>query len=308
MYGMRRRSVRSFRRRGRRVNYLTIMLLCVVLPVAAIYFGLKITEKWVSPVLNPGEGDFDFVFDPGGTEGKEKEQLDPQGEDTDQPEEKQEETEQTIQPQEEGEALQVMGLSIYTIQIASLGDVSSVDSLLETLETQSLSNLVYRTENGYKVFVRGATNRAALEGELEAIRALYPDAYIHTMHIPEQRVVVSETVENKAFVETFNELIKNLNEQGIAWDNFFEKEGDLGNYSELLKKQQEILSSLEGQLNSGKINDLFATTESFEKLITYQKKNIEGAQEILAAKEASGDHRLHSLYLDSLFRIVEVIK
>lgn len=82
----------------------------------------------------------------------------------------------------------------------------------------------------------------------------------------------------------------------------------MNQYSELLKKQHEILAEITDILNSGSLPASFAKGDALEKMVHYQESNINRSLELIDENNSENLHKLHSLYLDSLFRIVEVIK
>lgn len=297
-----KRVKRMVKRRNRKVNLLLVILLCIILPATAIYVGLRITEKWVSPVLNPDDNDFEFVIEePEGTmpeieipDDNQSEALTPGEDET---------------PREEA-SVEINPLSVYTIQIASLGNTANIDAMISQLNQSKLSYLIYKMDNSYKVFVKGSTRRRDVETELEKVREYYPDAYINELYLPKKILSYNkgdgEKIEN--LVIKFNGLITLMDEQAQEWYNFFVKEGELNNYSELLKKQQDILTELSSIINSTTLTLSSLTNDDIEKMIHYQESNINRSMDFIKENSAEDLYKLHSLYLDSLFRIVEVIK
>lgn len=292
---------RMVRRKNRRVNLFMLLFICIVIPATAIYVGLRITEKWVSPVLNPEEQDFNFVVD---------QEKDETIDESEVPSESEEETPVETMEQTTGREAQIKPLSVYAIQIASLGDTSNIDKMINQLNENKLPYLVYQMDNSYKVFVKGATRRNRVEGALEEVKGLYPDAYISELLLPKTVVSINEEKDSEieALITNLNETIDLMDNQAEEWYNFFEKEGDLNSYSELLKKQQKILGEITNIIGSKSLPSSFSKDDALEKMIHYQESNINRSLELIEENNSENLYKLHSLYLDSLFRIVEVIK
>ncbi|MBM7613562.1 hypothetical protein [Alkaliphilus hydrothermalis] len=313
-----KRNRMMLKRKKRRGTMILVALFCMILPIIAIYIGLRITELWVSPALN---SDYNFVVDEGNrgnnsenthnTNNTNKEKGDeekPIAEDK-------APKESGSQGQEEDSRLiekEVKPLSIYTIQIASLSDNKRVEGLIQELNERKLSNLIYKEDSSFKVYVVGGTKRSQVEQELQYIRSFYPDAYINEVHPSIQVIEYPEGDDVEVYskiVEDINKIIELMELQGEEWYNFYEKEGELGTYIELLKKQQEVLVELDENLRGIDLPQSFPVKEAvMEKMIAYQNNNINRSIEIISAGHVDNLHQIHSLYLDSLFRVVELIK
>ncbi|KAB3531457.1 SPOR domain-containing protein [Alkaliphilus serpentinus] len=293
-----KRSRLTVNRRRRRGSFILAFLFCIVLPLLAIYIGLNITERFVLPALNTED-----VLDELGLEGE------GENDDVTSP------VAESPEPQESpiGDVTlvgEINPFSIYTIQIASLSDKENLDRLISQLNQNKKSYIAYQIDNSYKVYALGYTKRAYIEASLTSLRETFSDAYISEMHLPIREVMAGEedhsTVDG--IVMAINELIDNVDQQSEEWYIFFQKEGDLTNYIELLKKQQTILGALKDGID--KVGDIKGLPDkmAIDKMIHYQDSNINKSLELLEGAAEIEEYRLYSLYLDSLFRIVEVIK
>ena len=286
-----KRSRMGIKRNRRKGTLIFVIIFCIVLPATAIYLGLKFTEKVMLPVLN---GD---VVIPDGIE------LDDNNID--------QEVDNTSNQTKSIETVEIKPLNIYTIQVASLNDTQNADKFINSLTSEKLANLVYKIDNSYKVYTMGATKRSIIEENIGHIKEYYPDAYISEIYVPAKKIEYdanSSEVTMKDMSQKINNLIDNMDLLSDEWNNLIQKRGEKGKYVELLKKQQSLLQELSDSSSNATYPSSFQRKSSIEKLLEFQAGNITKAIELLEASGEEVDFRIHSLYLDSLFRIVEVIK
>lgn len=286
-------------RKRKRSNLILVFLLCIVLPLLAIYIGLNVTERFVLPALNSKDS-LDSI-----DLGLEEEDDDANIDD---------EVVSPVEDLEEGEEKTFVGelkpLSIYTIQIASLADKENLDNLINQLNNSKQPYIVYQVDNSFKVYTRGYTKRAYVEAGLLQVRETFSDAYISEIHLPIREVSAVDKDHSKAdkIIKALNELIDNMDKQSEEWYNFFVKEGDYTNYIELLKKQQSTLEVLAENIEETFESKGLPEKIAIDKMIHYQESNIKRSIELLEGGVEVEEFRLYNLYLDSLFRIVELIK
>ncbi|SCY16549.1 hypothetical protein [Alkaliphilus peptidifermentans] len=286
-------------RRRRKSNIVLVFIFCIILPIMAIYIGLRVTEKWVSPALNMEFEDDDYSID----------LEDILVDDNDEDEVKNVDNDDV----EDVEMLvgEINSMSIFTIQVASLSDKDNIENLINNLNQQRLSYLVYQIEDSFKVYTHGFTRRPYVEEKLSEVREVFEDAYINEIHFPIKEIKFEKNNYEKLYkgtIENLNDLIDIMEKQSEAWYNNYEKEGDMDIYVELLKKQQSTLDNLSTDINENLLPQSFPSKNNVEKMIHYQRSNINRSLEIIEEDDQENLYRLHSLYLDSLFRIVEVIK
>ncbi len=290
-----KRSRMGIKRSRRRSNLVLVVLFCIVLPAIAIYAGLKLTEKIIIPVINGDE-----VL----PEGLELSDETPP-EDTPIDEEEAANTEKKL------ETVEIKPLRIYTIQVASLNDTQNADVLISDLNAVGLPNLVYKIDNSYKVYTMGATNRSIMEENIGHIKEYYPDAYISELSLPAKDVQYEADdteIRISDLAQKLNELIDIMEALSIEWNNLIQKRGEKGQYVELLKKQQSLLEELSVINKVVVFPSSFQKKSSIEKMLEFQLENLQQSLELMEASSEDVNYRVHSLYLDSLFRMVEVVK
>ncbi|KAB3535929.1 hypothetical protein F8154_05280 [Alkaliphilus pronyensis] len=294
-------------RRRRKSNLVLVFFLCIILPITAIYIGLRVTERWITPVLNSElqpEDSYELDLE---------EIIDDEGEATDN-----NEATDNSNIEEEGKGVEsevlvgeIKPLSVFTIQIASITNKDNLDSLINALNQKKFSYLVYQIEETYKVYTHGYTQRPYVEDKLDTVREVFNDAYINELHLPIKEVKYENDSNNEiaeGTIENMNKLIDVMEKQTEAWYNYYEKEGEIVVYIELLKKQQTILNDIMSAIKDHQLPTGFIDNSSIEKMVHYQESNINKSMEIIENQDKENFHRLHSLYLDSLFRTIEVIK
>lgn len=262
------------------------IIFAILLPIGAIYIGLKITENWIVPVFDSkeilGENDAEIDFTVGETENSENTHDD---------------------SSELTEVGDINPVAIYAIQVASVTDKSNIENLIGELNDRELSHLIYNVDNKFKVFTYGSTKRSFVESKIEDIRAHYPDAFITEMYLPKKTIKYHENESLiTEIIEDINHIIEVIDKQSEEWYNY----GGTITYKELLNKHDELLNKLNEKINDEKFSEAYFSKNVIEKSVMYQQSNINTSLEILESKEK--EYRIHSLFLDSLFRVVELIK
>ncbi|MCC5911605.1 MAG: hypothetical protein JJT76_14315 [Clostridiaceae bacterium] len=302
-----RKSRFKVRRQRKNHNYFFVLLFIIIIPLAAIFIGSKITQSVILPVLYSDvtleDEDLDEILN--STIFTENEQQ--QEKTTDMQEENVEENKTLVEKEESGH-IKTLPLSVYLIQIASVSDTTNIESLVAELNDNKLSNLIYKMDNSYKVYTLGLTERVLVESRLENVREFYPDAYISEIHLPSKRVGYSQDEEELAedIVKDFNSLIEIMDKQSREWYNFIEKEGNLSAYKELLEEQKQIIASLTQTITDKNLPKGLPEKKIIEKMTYHQESNIKHSIEFM--EDSDNNYRIHSLFLDSLFRMLEVIK
>ncbi|AKL95075.1 hypothetical protein CACET_c16260 [Clostridium aceticum] len=302
---MRKRRL-QVRRNRRNHNYLWMLTFLIIIPVIAVLIGSRITERIMIPVLYSDNILEEEVLSDiiNNNDETEVDEVDGKEDDTTETIEKTE----NIMQLEGLEDTEILPLSIYMIQVASVSSTSNIEGLVEELNEKKLSHLIYRMENSYKIYTLGLTNREYIEEQLPAIREFYPDAYISEIHLPAKNINYSETDENigENIIKDLNSLIVIIDKQAKEWYNFIKGEGKLSQYRDLLEEQQELMTQLSEKLDTDDWPEGLPEKQAIEKMVLHQEGNIKKSTELLEDQENA--YRIHSLFLDSLFRTLETIK
>ncbi|SES75486.1 hypothetical protein SAMN05660297_00512 [Natronincola peptidivorans] len=287
----------------RKNNYYLILLFIIIIPITAVFIGSRITERVVIPVLhsNPTleEGELNAIINVNEEEDLSQENT-----------ENHQEDESKISTTQETELItnKLHPLSMYMIQVASVSDTSNIEAFVEELNEKNLPHLIYKLDNAYKIYTLGLTRRSLVESQLQKIREYYPDAYISEIHLPSKEVSYTKDMEaeSKIIIKEINSLIEIMDKQAEEWYNFIEKESELNQYKELLIEQQEIIEQLAENLKEDLVIEGISEKKEIEKMIYHQESNTKRALELLENED--NIYRIHSLYLDSIFRTLETIK
>lgn len=201
------------------------------------------------------------------------------------------------------EAIEIKPISIYTIQIASITDRSNIDNLIGELNDKELPHLIYSVDNKFKIFTYGSTRRSFIETKLEKVREHYPDAFISEMYLPKKTVRYNEDDKGvEEIIEAINNIIELIDKQSEEWYNY----GGTSAYTDLLNKHEELIENLSGKIAEKNFSKEYFNKNAMEKALIYQLNNINTSLELIESSKE--EHRIHSLYLDSLFRVVELTK
>lgn len=297
---MRRRRLKAGKIR-KRYNYFLIILFVIIIPLSAILIGSRITERIMMPVLYSGVLDEEELSDITNedfhiTEINELSNKDNESYSDD--------------ISATGEMLNesLSPLSAYVIQIASVSDAENAETFIEELNARKLPHIIYKMGNAYKVYTLGSTNRSLIEEELLDIREFYPDAYISEVHLLSKELSYPKSKEKVCgeIINGINSLIKIMDKQSKEWYNFVKKEGKLDDYVEVLIEEKELVKKLSMCIKNNDLPDNFLEKETIEKMLVHKENNIKLSLELLEDKENL--HKVHSLFLDGLFRTLEIIK
>lgn len=298
---MRRKRFRAMKIR-KNYNYTLIILFLIVIPLVAIFLGSRITERIVMPVLYsdlPLEEDvLEEIIN--------SDNLNDESSDNE--EILNQESEVNNDVLEEQATSDLLPLSVFMIQIASVSDTANIESFVEELNEKKLPHLIYKIDNAYKVYILGLTNRMFVETQLPYAREYYPDAYISEIHLPAKKISYDKSKEetSEGIIKDLNSLIEIMDKQAKEWYNFINKQSELDTYKELLIQQQTLAGQLLEKVKDENIPEGLPKSENIEKMIHHQESNIKHSLELLEDEE--NIYRLHSLFLDNLFRMLETIK
>ncbi|MGV8145700.1 MAG: SPOR domain-containing protein [Alkaliphilus sp.] len=292
-------------------NNMTVLFFLIIMASVAIYAGLIITEKWINPV-------FDTVMDKDEKAIEIQDKKNESIESSNTCEKKDIETNE-IKTKDVG-ANEIRSFSIHTIQVASLNDKENVGQLVKYLGELKLPHLVYKKNGSYKIYTKGFTNREHAKNHLDEIRNYFPDAFLATwekldkvsressfnLSNPQLQFTKAEVNSiNEEVVVYFNELFKLLEAQSDELYNYYKKEGELELYVELLTKHQTLLENLSNNIMELSSQDIGLNKEEIETMIKYQKNNTK--ESLILIHEKTSKYKVHSLFLDSLFRVADVI-
>lgn len=296
---MRKRRLKV-RKARRKYNYF-IIILFIIIPLIAVFIGSRITESIMIPVLYPSiSGDeklLDII----------NEDFDV--EKTNEPHKTEDEfQDKDISQREEIVNSNFSPLSIYLLQVASVSSTDSAEEFAKELNERKLPHLIYNMDNTYKVYTLGATDRDSIEEELTNIRVYYPDAYINEIHLPPKKLAYPKSQEKvyQNIIKDINALIKIMDKNSKEWYNFVKKEGKIDTYVELLVEEKEIVKKISNDIKDNDLLEDSLNTELLTKALLHQEKNIETSLELI--EDIENLHKVHSLFLDGLFRMLEIIK
>ena len=137
-----------------------------------------------------------------------------------------------------------------------------------------------------------------------------PDAFIFTKHLFDFQLEFEKAEVNSIngeIITNFKELFGFMEEQSEILYNYYKKEGELDLYVELLTKQQTLLDTLSDNINKLPTQNYNLSKKEIGEMIQHQKINIENFKKLLSNTEDVNMYKVHSLFLDSLFRIVDAI-
>lgn len=272
----------------------------VILPLLSIMIGSRITEWVVIPTINtesmlqsPGDITLENIKELG----SKKEQDD---------------TEE-VEPKSEKENNQFTNkvdlkpLSFYMIQIASLADNKNIEGLIGELQSHALPHIIYRADNMYKIYSYGATDRKHIEEKLNAVREVYPDAYISHVNIGQRQIQFSD--ENKGtenVIQNLNTLVDSLYESSDALYNLSTGGITLEEYDKVLNQHENILTTISSNLESAELPENSFAADELKKMLDHQEKNIKASLEMTTTDLDL--YKLHNNFLDTIFRTIEIFK
>lgn len=272
----------------------------VILPLLSIMIGSRITEWVVIPTINTES----MLQSPGDITLENMKELGSK--------EEQDDTEE-LEPKSEKENNQFTNkvdlkpLSFYMIQIASLADNKNIEGLIGELQSHALPHIIYRADNMYKIYSYGATDRKHIEEKLNAVREVYPDAYISHVNIGQRQIQFSD--ENKGtenVIQNLNTLVDSLYESSDALYNLSTGGITLEEYDKVLNQHENILTTISSNLESAELPENSFTADELKKMLDHQEKNIKASLEMTATDLDL--YKLHNNFLDTIFRTIEIFK
>lgn len=295
-----RRTRFGIRKKRRNMNVGIALFFLVILPLLSIMIGSRITEWVVIPTINtesmlqsPGDITLENIKELG----SKKEQDD---------------TEE-VEPKSEKENNQFTNkvdlkpLSFYMIQIASLADNKNIEGLIGELQSHALPHIIYRADNMYKIYSYGATDRKHIEEKLNAVREVYPDAYISHVNIGQRQIQFSD--ENKGtenVIQNLNTLVDSLYESSDALYNLSTGGITLEEYDKVLNQHENILTTISSNLESAELPENSFAADELKKMLDHQEKNIKASLEMTTTDLDL--YKLHNNFLDTIFRTIEIFK
>ncbi len=293
-----RRSRVGIRKKKRQINIILIIFFFIILPIAAVTIGSRITEWLVIPTINtenmlqaPGDMDTENPSSP----------------DNNSETEENSNAENMNKKELNTKSIKLDSLLVYAIQVSSLSNDSNIENFTTELENYEFPHIVYKIDDVYKVYTYGSTKRGNIENKLDIVREVYPDAYIDEMYISEKKVEYSEDLEEnvKDVVSNMNLLINIMDQSSDNLYEFINKESSLEKYNETLVEHKKILEQISE--NASNINE---DTDSInimaiKNMVEYQNKNIE---KTLNMKKDIDELNLQNHFLENLFRIIELMR
>ncbi len=295
-----RRTRFGIRKKRRNMNVGIALFFLVILPLLSIMIGSRITEWVVIPTINTES----MLQSPGDITLENMKELGSK--------EEQDDTEE-LEPKSEKENNQFTNkvdlkpLSFYMIQIASLADNKNIEGLIGELQSHALPHIIYRADNMYKIYSYGATDRKHIEEKLNAVREVYPDAYISHVNIGQRQIQFSD--ENKGtenVIQNLNTLVDSLYESSDALYNLSTGGITLEEYDKVLNQHENILTTISSNLESAELPENSFTADELKKMLDHQEKNIKASLEMTTTDLDL--YKLHNNFLDTIFRTIEIFK
>ncbi|MCD5415218.1 MAG: hypothetical protein LR001_09570 [Clostridiales bacterium] len=182
--------------------------------------------------------------------------------------------------------------------------------MIKQIDARELPYLVYKKNNSYKIYTKGFTKREQVEEYLGEIRNYFPDAFVFTKNLPSFEIKSTKTDVNIVDGEIINhitDLLVLMDTQSAALYNYYKKEGNSELHVELLTKQQMILDNLSDTIVSTSLQNTIFDKNELESMIQHQENNIKHFENLLSNIENANMYKVHSLFLDSLFRVFDVV-
>ncbi|MGL5328264.1 MAG: hypothetical protein ACRDD7_03275 [Peptostreptococcaceae bacterium] len=162
----------------------------------------------------------------------------------------------------------INGVTLYTIQVASLGEGQDLKSIEEKLKSSKIPYSVVEVDGVEKVQTYSSFNEEVTRSNLENVRKEFNDAFISELEVP---ILSLEYTSKYSYIENIskdlNLLIDNYKEETKFWESSKEKI-DLKEYNNILTKRLEVVKNI--QENANKID--YKEMNIFkENLIKYAK-------------------------------------
>lgn len=188
-------------------------------------------------------------------------------------------------------------MTIYTIQVASIGENQDLASVEDKLKTNKIPYSVVEVDGVEKVQTYYSFSESVTRSNLESARKIYSDAFISELEVP---VLSLEYTSKYSYIEDISSELNNLISSYKDEAEFWEKSNesiDLETYNNILTKRMDIVEKI--QENAEKID--YTEMNTFkENLIKYAKNvNSNITQGSKDAKEGNS-HLSQSLLLSSI--------
>ena len=180
----------------------------------------------------------------------------------------------------------IEGVTVYTIQVASIGEGQDLDTVEEKLKSNKIPYSVVEVDGIKKVQSYSSFDEDTTRSNLDSVRKIFDDAFISELKLP---VLSLEYTSKYSYIEDIssglNSLIENYKEESVFWEKNINKEIDLTEYNNILTKRLDIVEKL--QENTEKID--YDEMNSFkENLIKYTKSVNSNTKQ--ASKNANEDN------------------
>ena len=198
--------------------------------------------------------------------------------------------------------------SIYTIQVASVGNDKDMDKIESQLIDNKIPFSVVEIEGTKKVQTHASFDKEITRKALEETKKIFPDAFISEMKVP---VLSIEYTNKYSYVQNItnelNNLIKNFGQESDFWAK--EKDNiDLKEYNTILTTRKGIVANIEKEAKKIEYSEMDVFKDN---LINYAK-SIDVKID-MASKSAKEQNYVvsESLYLSSMqeyFSFINYIK
>lgn len=160
------------------------------------------------------------------------------------------------------------GLTLYTIQVASIVEGQDLKSIEEKLTSTKTPYSIVEVDGVKKIQTYSSFNENVTRENLDDVRKIFNDAFISELSVP---VLSLEYTSKYSYIEgissSLNNLMKNYKEESEFWEGSNDKI-DLKEYNNILTKRLEIVETI--QANAEKID--YTEMNIFkENLIKYAK-------------------------------------
>lgn len=162
------------------------------------------------------------------------------------------------------------GITLYTVQVASIGEDQDLKSVEEQLKSTKMPYSVVEVNGVQKVQTYYSFSEESTRSNLENIRKEFNDAFISELKVP---ILSLEYTNKYSYIETIskdlNSLIESYKEETKFWEKDKEKI-DLKEYNNILTKRLDIVQNI--QTNANKID--YKEMNIFKENLTKYANNI----------------------------------
>ncbi|MDU2198681.1 MAG: hypothetical protein E7E21_09750 [Peptostreptococcaceae bacterium] len=189
------------------------------------------------------------------------------------------------------------GVTLYTIQVASIGEGQDLKSVEEKLTSSKIPYSVVEVDGVKKVQTYSSFNEKVTRENLDDVRKVFNDAFISELSVP---VLSLEYTSKYSYIEgissSLNSLMASYKEEAEFWEGS-KGDVDLKEYNNILTKRLDIVEKI--QENAEKID--YTEMNIFkENLIKYAKNVKDNINQ--SSKNANEDNSYlsKSLLLSSI--------